>query len=253
MKNPIAYMHDYFLGEVIAESRSSGASIRVIKKPAYRELLYNNTVFSRIMNDRLLTNSYWDYFLPLPALFANPKILIIGLGGGTIPYQMEETYKSASIDVVEINKDMVKMSESFIGRRLSSNIIIGDGMKYMRDSKGVYDIIIADAYINDDMPEEFFSRSLPAIAYGALKERGILAINYTLTSYGEANSKKLIKGLKEKFLTYALATPITQGNRIIICAKNMERNIISSKAAGSPIKEKHEFISNAYSSMQEIP
>ena len=42
----------------------------------------------------------WDYFTPLPLLYDKPNILMIGLGGGTIVYQINKLYsRKISMDV----------------------------------------------------------------------------------------------------------------------------------------------------------
>lgn len=252
MTNLIKSLYESAFGKVLAEKYSHGARIRIIKKGPYKELLYNSTVFSRIVEGRLLTGSYWDYFLPLPSLFENPKILIIGLGGGTIPYQLESMYKSASIDVVEIDEAIILLYRIFIGKELKSRIIAGDGIEYMESHNSEYDLVILDAYIDDNMPDEFFSGKMVDAAYNALKEKGVLAINYTLTSLGTANSKKLLESLSRNFKVYSLGMPAISGNRVMICSKGIgieELNKIGSMPTA--LKEDHSYIERAYSNAKE--
>ena len=214
-------------------------------------MLYNSTVFSRIVEGRLLTGSYWDYFLPLPSLFESPKILIIGLGGGTIPYQIESLYSNARIDVIEIDEAIASMYKIFIGKSLKSNIILGDGIEYMESHSNTYDIVILDAYVDDNMPEEFFSDKMISSASSSLKEKGVLAINYTLTSLGIANSKKLTKSLARMFEVYTLSMPPISGNRVVICSKGVDAGRLKEIGAMPKLKEDHAYIIKAYSNMDE--
>ena len=249
--NILKSFYESAFGKVIAEKYSHGARIRIIKKGPYKELIYNNTVFSRIVEGRLLTGSYWDYFLPLPSLFENPKILIIGLGGGTIPYQMESLYSNASIDVIEIDEAIASMYKIFVGKNLRSNIILGDGIEYMESHGNMYDLVILDAYVDDNMPTEFFSDRMINAADSSLKEKGVLAINYTLTSFGIANSKKLTTSLARMFEVYTLSMPPISGNRVVICSKGVNAEKLKEIGTLPRLKEAHAYITKAYFNMDE--
>ncbi|MCL5101824.1 MAG: hypothetical protein M1544_00495 [Candidatus Marsarchaeota archaeon] len=246
MTNILKSFYESAFGKLLAEKYSNGARIRIIKKGPYKELLYNNTVFSRLIEGRILTGSYWDYFLPLPSMFKDPKILVIGLGGGTIPYQIESVYKDARIDVVEIDEAIASMYKIFIGKPLRSNIIMGDGIEYMSAHKNEYDIIILDAYIDDDMPSEFLSNSMIENAYFALKEKGVLAINYTLTSLGRARAKSLTTALAKRFGVYLLSMPPISGNRVVLCSKGIEMGSFKDAGKIPKLKEDHQYIEKAY-------
>jgi spermidine synthase len=251
MTNLIKSLYESAFGKLLAEKYSHGARIRIIKKGPYKELIYNSTVFSRIVEGRLLTGSYWDYFLPLPSLFKSPKILVIGLGGGTIPYQIESVYKSASIDVIEIDEAIASMYRIFIGRELKSRIIIGDGIEYMESHSNEYDLIILDAYIDDNMPDGFFSGKMVTAAYNALREKGLLAINYTLTALGIANSKRLSEFLSKNFRVYSLGMPAISGNRVVICSKGIEIGALEKIGPIPNLKEDHSYIEKAYLNVKE--
>lgn len=253
MKNPIESLSEYIFGKTIASVRNkAGAQIRIVKRGPYRELLFNGTVFSRITEGKLLTGSYWDYFLPLPALAKHPTILVIGLGGGTIPYQIESTYADASVEVAELDESIASLCRKFLGRDLKSKVVIADGIDYMRSFSSKYDLIIADAYIDYNMPDEFFSDEFVDSAYKALKVRGILAMNYTLTSYGIAQSKQFVEKLKAKFETYMLASPLSSGNRIVVCTKGYTKDEIAGSAASMLLAEEHTYITKAYREMQQL-
>lgn len=249
MTNILNSLKESIFGKVIAEQYSHGARIQIIKKGPAKELIYNNTIFSRIEEGKLLTHSYWDYFLPLPSLFSKPRILIIGLGGGTIPYQMESIYKDARIDVVESDETIISMYRSFIGSSLRSNIILGDGLEYMEAHDKEYDIVVLDAYIDDKMPDIFFSDRFVAAASKSIKERGVLAINYTLTSLGTDNSKNFILNLGKRFSLYSLGMSPISGNKILLCSKGISESELKGIASIPKLKEEHSHITRAYSNM----
>ena len=141
-------------------------------------MLFNGITYSRMPYNSIYTGSYWDFFLPLAYLYKNPKILMIGLGGGTIVYQLDNLFRGKiDLDIVEIDKDMVEMAKKFYPG-IKANIIIEDGANFVKGKKG-YDAIILDAYSNLDIPEGFLSEDFINDAYNAMNADGILAINLT--------------------------------------------------------------------------
>jgi spermidine synthase len=107
---------------------------------------------------------YTDY-IDLAFLF-DPDIkdmLVIGLGGGTIPKRFVRDYPNVTVDVVEIDPDVVKIADKYFdvqeGPRLKINT--ADGRVFLRRTKKKYDLIMLDAYYADTVPfflttKEFF-------------------------------------------------------------------------------------------------
>ncbi|MGC8647783.1 MAG: spermidine synthase [Candidatus Micrarchaeia archaeon] len=209
-------------GKLVASISEQNAYIEVRERNGERTLFYNGITFSRIRKDSLFTNGYWDYFMPLPLAFENAKVLLIGLGGGTVPYQLETLYHDISIDVIEIDPNMVSMSKVMLPRSLRANIIIGDGAQYIKNVSNEYDIIILDTYLNAKIPGAFLEEGFVQDAWKALRARGILAINYALTidniPYFETYIRKL-----GGYFDVGVVSAYNLGNRIIVCEKGMKR------------------------------
>jgi len=108
---------------------------------------YNNVTYSMLDDNSIYTHMYWDFFLPLPLIFENPRILLIGLGGGTVPYQMKTVFNGKiSMDIVEINKKMINVAGEFLKLDMSQfNIYIEDGAEFVMRKRNSYEIIIMDA------------------------------------------------------------------------------------------------------------
>ncbi len=231
---------------------SNGKKIEIVKyHDGTQEVLYNGVVYSRMRPNSLLTNSYWDYFLPLAYLYENPKILMIGLGGGTIAYQFENSgAKISEFDIVEIDKDMISIAKAFYPR-MRAKIIEGDGIEYVKGSGKRYDILILDAYINYSIPSAFMSRPFIESAYASLSDNGILAINYLNDGGSFNNTQGFISMLKEKFTVYTLDTDITLYNTIILASKSLDSKSISDRAlARMPEAYANRNMVRSYSSMK---
>jgi spermidine synthase len=214
-------------------------------------LKYNGITYSIYDSNSLYTHMYWDFFIPLPLLFQNPKILIIGLGGGTILYQFDSLYaNSLSIEVAEISKSMLENAKSFTGIDLSKfKIYLEDGSKVVKGKENYYDLIILDAYLNDRIPKQFLKEEFIADAYKALKNEGILAINY-------AKKPSIILEylyFKVKLSKYFKLYKVNGGSRfntILIASKSLTNleiyNRISSRMS---INQFNKFIIEEYSKL----
>lgn len=214
--------------ETIAEVKEPNYTLRIYQKPRERVLTYITpsaaTIFSKLKNNSIYTHSYWDYFMPLPALYKSPKVLVIGLGGGTIPYQLEKLYSNISIDAVEIDPNMIALSRQFLPERLRANLINADGIEYIKSTPNTYSLIILDAFHKHlEIPKAFFSDEFIDNANRALSEIGILAINYAFTIGNSIEFNSQLSKLKKYFSVSILRPSNLSGNYIIICSKHFTK------------------------------
>ncbi len=215
---------------VIRSVKDGADTLSIVENKDELTLKINNVVYSRLNKKSLYTGSYWDYFTPLPALYENPKIAMIGLGGGTIPYQMVHLYKKINMDVLEISKPMVELSKAFLHGKLEDiNIITEDGSEYIKRYKGKYDILVLDAYERDHIPDVFLKEEFANDAFNVLKDEGVMAINYALNLSALVYLERYISKLRKLFKVYTINSPLTSGNMIILCSKTFDRDQILQK------------------------
>lgn len=211
---------------VLYEKPTKKYKITISQKGSMRFLKYNNTIHSILDEKRRYTNSYHDYFLPIPLLYKNPRILVVGLGGGTIPFRLSKMYgKNATIEVVESEREMIKAALHFLPSRPNFKITVSDGFSYIRRVKGKYDLIILDAFVDDHIPEVFLTEKFISSAKRALADDGILAINY---APGFLYMYVYLHRLGRFFKTSRIRN-ILFGNYILICSKRFTRKEIKEK------------------------
>ena len=121
----------------------------------------------------------------LSSLFVKPEpksVLIIGLGGGTIPRALHELVPQARIDVVEIDPAVVKVARRYfdLGDHSLLNVIEADGRvqvkRAIREQKR-YDIIMLDAFDHEYIPEHLLTREFLEEIESLLSPQGVLAAN----------------------------------------------------------------------------
>ncbi|MDP9190640.1 MAG: fused MFS/spermidine synthase [Acidobacteriota bacterium] len=108
------------------------------------------------------------------------RILVIGLGGGTIPKQFVHYYPDTTVDVVEIDPMVVDVAQKYFGVQQSARlrIHISDGRMFLKRSAETWDLIVIDAYTTnrygDTIPPHLVTREFFAEASRRLSDGGIL-------------------------------------------------------------------------------
>jgi spermidine synthase len=121
----------------------------------------------------------------LGALFVKPEpqsVLIIGLGGGTIPRALRQVIPQARIDVVEIDPAVVKVARRYfdLGDSSHLNVIEADGrvqVKRALRQQHRYDLIMLDAFDHEYIPEHLLTHEFLKEVKSLLAPDGVLAAN----------------------------------------------------------------------------
>ncbi len=83
------------------------------------------------------------------------KILILGLGGGTLAKLLRKKYPKAKITGVEIDPVMIELGKKYLDLdKYKIDIKVEDANEFKFDK---YDLVIVDMYSGDNFPKEFES------------------------------------------------------------------------------------------------
>lgn len=121
----------------------------------------------------------------LGALLLNPdprSILIIGLGGGTLPHALGKLLPNAEIDVVEIDPAVARVAHDYFGYQPGAHqhLYEEDGRAYVRRMLRTlqrYQLIMLDAYDQQYIPEHLLTQGFLAQVRSLLAPNGIVAAN----------------------------------------------------------------------------
>ncbi|HYS75987.1 MAG TPA: fused MFS/spermidine synthase [Burkholderiales bacterium] len=115
------------------------------------------------------------------ALCEDPRrILVVGLGGGTLPTFLRKHYPSAAIDVAEIDPDVVDVAKKFFGFREDERMRahVGDGRRFIENvPQPYYDIIYLDAFDAHNAPEHLTTQEFLQAVRLALVPSGVVVGN----------------------------------------------------------------------------
>ena len=107
------------------------------------------------------------------------RVLIVGLGGGTIPNFFHKHFPQMTIDVVDIDPDVVDVAKKFFGFRedATMHVYVEDGRRFIEKCANPYDIIILDAYGSDNIPFHLATREFLRAVREALTPEGVVVGN----------------------------------------------------------------------------
>jgi spermidine synthase len=172
--------------QVIFQDYSPYHHIRVVDQSGVRVLKFNNSEETRMsLSDPLQGHFEYTEFFHMPWLWNTniQRVLMLGLGGGSIQRAYLHYYPDVTIDTVEIDPMVIAVAEKYFGIKESPRhkIHTGDGRMFLRRGSAEYDVIIVDAYTTSrygsSVPPHLATREFFALASSRLNTNGVLAYN----------------------------------------------------------------------------
>ncbi len=129
------------------------------------------------------------------------KSLTIGGGGYTFPRYMEVSYPNAHIDVVEIDPEVSRVVQRYLGLGKGTKIRTynTDGRWFVMNCRDKYDVIFTDAFNDLSIPYHLTTREFVQSLKSVLTPNGILMSNIIDNFQKGAFLPSYIKTLQEVF------------------------------------------------------
>jgi len=162
--------------------------------------------------------------LLLTGLLVNPepkRILIIGLGGGTMSNTLHHLLPESYIDNVEIDQSVIKVARQYFGFLENGHIktYSQDGRVFVKRAllkKQTYDWIILDAFNGDYIPEHLMTKEFLQEIKSLLSQQGMLTANTFSSSKLYAYESATYKAV---FGDFYQVSNTSNSNRIILARK----------------------------------
>lgn len=129
-----------------------------------------------------------------PALALHPDIrtvLVIGGGDGGCVRELLQYPGIQQIDLCEIDRDVIKACRKYLPQTAEKlddihvELHIADGIRFVRQKKNAYDLIIVDSTDPFGPGEGLFTREFYGNCFGALTENGLLVNQHESPYYRE--------------------------------------------------------------------
>ncbi len=176
-------------GRVVHKERSLYQTILVVKDRSQVCLQFSvrrdqkNQSCKDLRDPQKMLFSYTRMMMASLLLIDAPKrVLMVGLGGGTIPTALNELYPQAVIDAVEIDPAVVRMAREYFAFESNERLRVHEidarvFTKRARKRGTQYDLILLDAYNGDYIPEHLLTREYLEESKALLTPNGVLAAN----------------------------------------------------------------------------
>eukprot|EP00027_Filamoeba_sp_ATCC50430_P005408 CAMPEP_0168560368 /NCGR_PEP_ID=MMETSP0413-20121227/11023_1 /TAXON_ID=136452 /ORGANISM="Filamoeba nolandi, Strain NC-AS-23-1" /LENGTH=287 /DNA_ID=CAMNT_0008591665 /DNA_START=72 /DNA_END=935 /DNA_ORIENTATION=+ len=190
--------------EVLFHEKSPYQDIMVFKSKTYGNVLVLDGVIQVTERDEF---SYQEMFAHIP-LFAHPnpkKVLVIGGGDGGILRECAKHKYLEEIHICEIDQMVIDTAKKYLpGSAIGYSdprvkVNVGDGLVYLRNQKGQFDVIMVDSSDPVGPNQSLFQKEFYELLREALRPGGIVCtqaecqylhlelikelIKYTKTSY----------------------------------------------------------------------
>ena len=211
--------------ETLHEERSLYRDITVTQEGQRRCLVFNvhrgdrnQTCMNTADPERLV----FEYAkMSFAGLLLNPnprRVLIAGLGGGSLPSALTTLFPEAQIDVIEIDQAVVNVAKEFFDfeETYQVSVIVNDARVYVKRAallEKKYDLVILDAFAGDYIPEHLLTLEFLQEVRSIMTPDGVLVANTFSTSRFYDHESETYQRAFGEFFNFKLPS---SGNRIII-------------------------------------
>lgn len=157
---------------------------------------------------------------------AGNNVLLIGLGGGSIPKFIHHYLPQFHITTVELNPDVIAAARAqFLlpenDERL--NVVEGDGVAYIKSHPAKHDVLMLDAYDSSGLAPELSSQEFYDSCRRALTMDGVLVVNLWGS---DKNFDVYLQRIEQSFEARVLCLPTGRpGNIVVFAFKRYTRDL----------------------------
>jgi spermidine synthase len=207
---------------VLYEKRSAYSTIIVSEEAGVRTLRFERggarQTVAKPDDPTFLALPYARVALLGLALVPEPRrILVLGLGGGTLPRFMHRYYPDTVIDAVDIDPEVVHVAREFFGFRDSRTLRahVADGRRFIEETREPYDVIFLDAFGTRSVPPHLTTHEFLQAVRRALKPEGVVIGNVWSGEFNPLYGA-MVRTYYDAFETVRVVPVTGAGNRMVI-------------------------------------
>jgi spermidine synthase len=167
------------------------------------------------------------------------KVLMIGLGGGSISSYLGRYMPEATIDTVEIDPGVVTAAKKYFGMIETPRVRYheGDGRVFLNRRKDTYDLILVDAFHGGYVPFHLLTREFYTLVKAHLAPGGAAAFNVHDSTKLYASTLLTLRAVFPGVHLY----PSGEGEVIVVATGETPPEAEALDARGKALQEKHGF------------
>jgi spermidine synthase len=156
---------------------------------------------------------------------APQRLLLIGVGGGSLPLALAAARPDLQVDAVDIDPAVLRVAQRYFGLRAGPRLRLhaADGRDYVAAARAAgrrFDAVLLDAFDADGIPPALFSEAFLRDVRAVLADGGVLLAN---TFAASASSAREADAAATVFGAYLDVRAGDGGNRLIVAAADAKR------------------------------
>lgn len=147
------------------------------------------------------------------------NILLLGLGGGSLAYQLELRFPDSKLTVIDIEPMMLEVAKEYFSYtpKDSTEFVFEEAYEYLKDCPK-YDLILIDLYHSTALPQSMLNPTFYRAVQSALTERG--AASFNLVCESQEQFVVLLTWIRHAFNNKTLFQGIGSSKNVVIYALN---------------------------------
>ena len=187
-------------GEVVYETQSAYQRIRVVEdsnpfhmdhvRSLYMDNLRHSSTYTNRPNES--ASAYVYYFHLGTLLTGEPsRVLFLGAGGFSAPKKFLEAYPNATLDVVELDEEVVRVAQEYFFAPVDDSRVrvhVMDGRAFLRQAEEAsFDLIVLDAYSRTYIPFHLLTVEFFRLVESRLAPGGAVVSNIIASTLGPSS------------------------------------------------------------------
>lgn len=226
-------MRIYGDGTLIHQAQTDDGVIEVVDNGDSRSLhfgTYPRQSSMQLSDPAHLALSYTQSMMG--CLLLNPiprRVLVIGLGGGSLVKFLLQHFPQCQIDVVEYRRDVIEVAAHYFNVPLTDprlNIVQGDGYLHVSqlfyETDLSYDLLLVDAYDHNGMAASVGVQPFFDACSGILTADGVMSINLWGSERDLFNTT--MQRINQSFAGRSMLLPVENKGNVIALATQFEVN-----------------------------
>ena len=180
---------DAAAARILHEERSLYSRIVVLERGDIVCLQFNIRRDQRnqsCMNKRRPKEMVFAYTrMSMAGLLFNPQprnVLVVGLGGGTVPTALHQLFPNANIDSIEVDAAVLDVAERYFGFLANDKLraYVSDARVWVKRAtqrKRRYDFVLLDAFNGEYIPEHLMTQEFLQEVRAIMTDDGLLLAN----------------------------------------------------------------------------
>jgi len=180
-------------GETVYQTQTQYQELRVADDGDVRTLWLDGVRHSAMfLNDPDRYVFEYTRYFHLPFLYQDDvdRVLFVGGGGFSGPKRFLAEYPNVTVDVVEIDPEVVDAARRHfdVPRSDRLNVHVGDGRVFLSETNHTYDVIVLDAYRADRVPYHLTTVEFMRLVSSRLDADGTLVANVISAPSGRSGA-----------------------------------------------------------------